>query len=142
MLLAPVLAGYLLQKNQQANSLLRHSSERSDTSATDIESEQGGEKSNTTNSSSGHETKSDGRGGSSSPALSQVTRHGVEYRELCSALGTELEDPFLRASFVYMANSDWHDVLEEMGLPLRDRLAVAIKYLEDDQVRKRTICLL
>jgi hypothetical protein len=58
----------------------------------------------------------------------------VLFKELCGSLSSELDDPFLRAMFAYIANGDWQDVLDEVGLPLKDRLAVAIRFLPDDEV--------
>ncbi|KAI9027046.1 hypothetical protein DFJ74DRAFT_662896 [Hyaloraphidium curvatum] len=55
--------------------------------------------------------------------------------DLCSSLATDLQDPYLRAMFALVANGgDWHVVLDEKELPLRDRVGVAVRFLSDDQL--------
>lgn len=55
--------------------------------------------------------------------------------DLCSSLATDLHDPYLRAMFALVANGgDWHVVLDEKELPLRDRVGVAIRFLPDEQL--------
>jgi len=43
-----------------------------------------------------------------------------------------LEDSYFRAMLTYLALGDWADVLEEEHIPLRERLAIALQFLEDD----------
>lgn len=55
--------------------------------------------------------------------------------DLCSSLATDLHDPYLRAMFALVASSgNWHVVLDEKELPLRDRVGVAIRFLPDEQL--------
>ncbi|EEB05547.2 ubiquitin-protein ligase E3 [Schizosaccharomyces japonicus yFS275] len=58
------------------------------------------------------------------------------WKEMCRNLSTELEEPYLRAVFAYIGNSDWRDVLDELSLPLRDRLGVALRFLPDEDLSK------
>lgn len=50
-------------------------------------------------------------------------------------MSTDLDDPFLRAIFAYLASGEWSDVLDEEALPLRDRVGVALRFLPDDEVK-------
>lgn len=43
-----------------------------------------------------------------------------------------LEDPYFRAMLTYLAAGDWADVLEEEYIPLRERIVIALQFLEDD----------
>jgi hypothetical protein len=45
--------------------------------------------------------------------------------------------PYLKAIFAYIASNDWYRVLEEPGLPLRERMAIALRILDDEQVQRR-----
>lgn len=56
------------------------------------------------------------------------------WREQCKRLSTELDSPYIRALFAFVSNGDWRDVLDEQGLSLRERLAVAISYLRDEDL--------
>jgi hypothetical protein len=57
------------------------------------------------------------------------------WKELCRNLGRSLQQSYLRVIFT-LASSDegWPAVLTEKGLPLTDRLAIALRYLDDDAV--------
>ncbi|CAG8617707.1 13046_t:CDS:10, partial [Acaulospora morrowiae] len=63
-----------------------------------------------------------------------------EYREnqlwqnICRSLSYEMGDPYLRAMFSYMASGNWDDVLREDELELRDRVGVALRFLDDDKL--------
>lgn len=56
------------------------------------------------------------------------------WREQCRVLATELENPYLRAIFAYIADSSWLDVLDEGSLPLVERLGIAFRFLPDDEL--------
>ncbi|GAA94126.1 uncharacterized protein L969DRAFT_93509 [Mixia osmundae IAM 14324] len=58
------------------------------------------------------------------------------FRDLCTSISGELDNPFSRAMMAYIANGDWSDILDEQGLPLRDRIAVALRFLSDDELVK------
>ena len=56
------------------------------------------------------------------------------WRELCRDMAVELDDPYLRAIFAYVSNGDWKDVLDDVGLPIRERLGVALRWLRDEEL--------
>ena len=62
------------------------------------------------------------------------TPENTLFKELCASLSSELDDPYLRAIFAYLASNEWQDVLDEAGLPLIDRLGVALRFLDDAEV--------
>lgn len=67
--------------------------------------------------------------------LAQRDQQGnTHFRELCSALSTDLEDAFMRAMFAYIATGDWSEVLEEDALPLKDRVGIALRFLHGEEV--------
>ena len=44
------------------------------------------------------------------------------------------DDPYARAILALVSYGDWHDVLLETSLPLRDRIGVALMYLDDEEL--------
>ncbi|KAI0266669.1 hypothetical protein BC834DRAFT_872947 [Gloeopeniophorella convolvens] len=65
-------------------------------------------------------------------ALGPTSAKTPELRHQYERLIMRLEDPYFRAMLTYLALGDWGDVLEEEHIPLRERLAVALQFLEDD----------
>lgn len=65
--------------------------------------------------------------------FSQTESNNV-WKEQCRELGGELEDPYLRAIFAFVADGNWWDVLDETALPLRERLGVALRFLPDSDL--------
>ena len=65
-------------------------------------------------------------------ALTPTTVKTPELRHQYERLIMRLEDPYFRAMLTYLALGDWADVLEEEHIPLRERLAIALQFLEDD----------
>lgn len=55
----------------------------------------------------------------------------LPWNDQCRKLSLELENPYLRAIFAFIADNDWWDVLDEHNLPLRERLGIAIRFLSD-----------
>lgn len=53
------------------------------------------------------------------------------WKDQCRRMASELDDPYLRAIFAFIADNDWWDVLDEHSLPLRERLGVALRFLSD-----------
>lgn len=53
------------------------------------------------------------------------------WKDQCRKLASELDNPYLRAIFAFIADNDWWDVLDEHSLPLRERLGVALRFLLD-----------
>ena len=56
------------------------------------------------------------------------------WEETVSELAHHLEDPYARAIFALVRHGDWHDVLRETALPLRDRVGIALMYLDDHEL--------
>jgi WD repeat-containing protein mio len=65
-------------------------------------------------------------------ALTTASAKTPELRHQYERLIMRLEDPYFRAMLTYLALGDWADVLEEEYIPLRERLAIALQFLEDD----------
>jgi hypothetical protein len=65
-------------------------------------------------------------------ALTSATVKTPELRHQYERLIMRLEDSYFRAMLTYLALGDWGDVLEEEHIPLRERLAIALQFLEDD----------
>ena len=66
-------------------------------------------------------------------------RHGQArdpiFDQVCRQLSDErTSEPYLRAIFAYCATGDWHEVIDETGLPLKDRLAVGLRFLSDEEI--------
>ncbi|KAI5123084.1 hypothetical protein M0805_000518 [Coniferiporia weirii] len=57
-----------------------------------------------------------------------------ELRAYCERLIVKLQDPHFRIMLSYIMFSDWSDVLEEEALPLRERIAIALRFLEDKEL--------
>ncbi|KAH8119136.1 WD40 repeat-like protein [Phellopilus nigrolimitatus] len=54
-----------------------------------------------------------------------------ELQNYCERLIVKLQDPHFRIMLSYIVFNDWNDVLEEEALPLRERIAIALRFLED-----------
>ncbi|GJN93780.1 hypothetical protein Rhopal_006838-T1 [Rhodotorula paludigena] len=70
-------------------------------------------------------------------AQKDTLRGGSEesnYAALCRSLSSDVETPWVRAMFAFLATSDWRELVDEMGLPLRDRVAVALRFLSDSEL--------
>lgn len=65
-------------------------------------------------------------------ALTPASVKTPEIRHQYERLIMRLEDPYFRAMLTYLALGDWADVLEEEHIPLRERLAIALQFFEDD----------
>lgn len=60
------------------------------------------------------------------------------WKDICESLSNDMIDrPYLRSIFAYIASNDWYRVLDEPGLPLRERMAIALRVLDDEQVIKK-----
>ena len=59
------------------------------------------------------------------------------WRQLCESLSQDMSDrPYLRAIFAYISSNDWYRVLNEPRLSLKERVAVALRVLDDEQVKE------
>lgn len=56
------------------------------------------------------------------------------WKELAGEMANELRDPYQRAIFAYIANSEWREVLDEIGVPIRERIGIALRWLTDDEL--------
>ncbi|CAG8452504.1 4949_t:CDS:10 [Funneliformis caledonium] len=56
------------------------------------------------------------------------------WREICINLSTEIHNPYLRAMFSFIACGYWIDVLQEEGLSLQDRIGIALRSLDDEEL--------
>lgn len=56
------------------------------------------------------------------------------WKDLCRSMSFELSDPYLRAVFAYVSNGEWVDVLDDVGLPIKERLGIAIRFLGDEEL--------
>lgn len=54
-----------------------------------------------------------------------------ELREYCQRLAVKLQDPYFRIMLTYIVFNDWADIVEEENLPLRERIAIALRFLDD-----------
>jgi hypothetical protein len=56
------------------------------------------------------------------------------WEETVRDLAETLDDPYARAILALVRYGDWHDVLAETSLPLRDRVGIALMYLDDQEL--------
>ena len=57
------------------------------------------------------------------------------WTQMCKQLSREMRNPYLRAMFSYIASGNWLDVLKEEELALRDRIGIALRFLDDEEVK-------
>ncbi|KAF5346773.1 hypothetical protein D9756_010433 [Leucocoprinus leucothites] len=69
--------------------------------------------------------------GIDTPRNKQWTLRNHELREHCERLIKDMKDPYFCAIITYLAVGDWADVLKEESIPLRERLAIALQFLDD-----------
>lgn len=55
--------------------------------------------------------------------------HGV--RDHYQRLMNKLQDPYFRIMLSYLVFDDWEDILDEAAIPLRGRLSLALRFLDD-----------
>lgn len=58
----------------------------------------------------------------------------AELHAQCQRLVVRLQDPYLRAMVTRLTTEDWADVLDEIAIPLRERLAIALQFLDDSEL--------
>jgi WD repeat-containing protein mio len=56
------------------------------------------------------------------------------WNEMCKRLSLEMSNPYLRAIYSYIASGNWFDVLQEEELSLQDRIGIALRFLDDEEV--------
>lgn len=57
-----------------------------------------------------------------------------DWIETVSSLAEELTDPYARAILAYVKSGDWATVLEEDSLPLKYRVCIALRHLDDSKL--------
>lgn len=67
-------------------------------------------------------------------ASTETAKNANIWKELCREMAVELDEPYLRAVFAYVSNGEWREVLDELGLPIRERLLIALRWLGDDEL--------
>lgn len=57
------------------------------------------------------------------------------YADLCRSLSSDGESPWIRATFGLIASGgDWREVIDESGLTMSERVAVALRFLSDSEL--------
>ncbi|CAO3599741.1 unnamed protein product [Absidia cylindrospora] len=57
------------------------------------------------------------------------------WKRLCESISKDMvHRPYLRAIFEYIASNSWEQVLLDTALPLRERIAIALRFLDDDEL--------
>ncbi|CAO3613659.1 unnamed protein product [Cunninghamella echinulata] len=57
------------------------------------------------------------------------------WQQLCTSLSQDLSNqPYLKAIFSFIASSQWNHVLMDDEIPLKERLVIALRFLDDDQL--------
>lgn len=56
---------------------------------------------------------------------------GLELRELYGRLIIRLNDPYFRMLLTHLSTNEWSEVLDEDVIPFRERLAIALQFLDD-----------
>lgn len=64
------------------------------------------------------------------------------WSDMCKRLSHEMRDPYLRAIYSYIASGNWLDLLREEELSLQDRIGIALRFLDDEEVWQRNVPLL
>lgn len=66
-----------------------------------------------------------------------------DWEDTCAEIGKELTDPYAKAILALVSRGDWHSVIDEVMLPLKYRVEVALRWLPDYELtiflRKATI---
>ena len=68
--------------------------------------------------------------------------HNHDLLDHCNHLMTNLSDPYFRIMLAYVIFEDWPDILDKPEIPLRGRLSLALRFLDDKALMaflKRTI---
>lgn len=57
-----------------------------------------------------------------------------DWTETIASLAEDLTDPFARAILTYVRSGDWASVVEEESLPLKYRVCIALRHLDDSKL--------
>ncbi|SCU97545.1 LADA_0H06832g1_1 [Lachancea dasiensis] len=58
------------------------------------------------------------------------------WRQQCRNMSSDLDDPYLRVIFGFIADNDWWDILSESAISFRERLGVALRFLNDSDLTR------
>ena len=67
---------------------------------------------------------------------SDMTEDDEAWSGTISSLSADLTDPYARAILAYVKSNDWSDVLREESLPLKYRVCVALRHLDDSKLTR------
>ncbi|KDE04060.1 hypothetical protein MVLG_05499 [Microbotryum lychnidis-dioicae p1A1 Lamole] len=68
-------------------------------------------------------------------AQKSTNRSEGAFADLCRTLSSDAYKPWVRALFAYMASGgEWRELVEETGLPLKDRVAIALRFLPENEL--------
>ena len=69
-------------------------------------------------------------------ALAGYAKGGTDdgWHEAIQDLASGIDDPYARAILALVSHGDWHDVLLETSVPLRDRVGIALMHLDDEEL--------
>ncbi|OAX78511.1 hypothetical protein ACJ72_07181 [Emergomyces africanus] len=69
-------------------------------------------------------------------AITGATKGDIDpdWEETCAEIARELTDPYARAILALVSKGDWNSVIEEVTLPLRYRVEVALRWLPDKEL--------
>ena len=57
------------------------------------------------------------------------------WQDMCRSLAADMQSPYLKSAFSFVSSDgNFQSVLEENGLPLRDRIGVALRFLPEEEV--------
>lgn len=62
------------------------------------------------------------------------TEPSTLFESLCRTLSSSSETSWIRALLAFLASKDWREFIDESGLPIKDRIAVALRVLPDVQL--------
>ncbi|GAM84816.1 hypothetical protein ANO11243_028170 [Dothideomycetidae sp. 11243] len=57
-----------------------------------------------------------------------------DQRDMCKWMEEDAADPYLKSMLRYIAERDWHSVVDNAALHLSDRLSVALRFLKDSEM--------
>jgi hypothetical protein len=63
------------------------------------------------------------------------TNKSSVWRARTARFGNLLEDPFKRSIFAYISNSGWKEVLDDISLPLSERIGIALRWMTDGELK-------
>ncbi|KAG8827421.1 hypothetical protein FRC19_003219 [Serendipita sp. 401] len=65
---------------------------------------------------------------------SQDSTAYVQWRDKCQTLVTRLDDPYCRVLLTWFITSDWRETIQDVPIPLTERIGMALRFLDDAEV--------